>query len=233
MTDRSKSPVSEIEKLLECKLPSHLVTLLLGPTNTYKEIYTYQFLRSALKSGKYVYYIASKWAPKFILRNLEALKFDVSKWKDRLYFIDLYHSARLKFQASSSHILIPRNDTSCLGGLIRDIIDERDGHAVFTGDPISEYLEILEVRLMFRFLRIMLDVLRENNCSTLFTLESGFFDTETVEAICYLFDIIFETTFIEKSGEFKIRVRYHPYVPSIRKWISYIPTPQGITFPPP
>ena len=187
-SDRVKTGISKLDKLLEGGFPKNSTILLIGPPGSCKTIFVNQFINKGLELGESALYITTDHSPQEVKEMAVEFSQNFRANENRkLVFLDAY-SWRIN-KKGGKFFVDSLSDLNQINMTISDAL-------VFLGssekrialDSISSMILYSDPDTVTRFLQTISAKSKASNSTLIMTIEEGVHDKKTINMLNYVAD---------------------------------------------
>lgn len=194
MAEKQLTGIEKLDDLLGGGLRTSSNVLLSGPPFSGKETLAWNFLSVALREGTPVIIVTTDKSINDIKHELSRIVpgIEEAEASGMIKFVDVY-SRSIQTQTQSKYAITIDNiiNISSLFKAVDSTASQMLGvkpfyRLLFTS--LTTYVNELDEKLMLKFVQQFAQKRKSENCTSLYLLESGLFDSKVIEAIAYLMD---------------------------------------------
>ncbi len=199
---RKSTGVPGLDKLLQGGVPENSAVLVIGFPGTGKTTLVRQVAYHTLTKGENVVFVTTTESPESIKAQMKARGFDISRYSERLTFIDAYSWRIGAKQGENVLSSVTRLDELLI--LIQEAFKKGE-RGVLVIDSLSDLLLHNEERSVYKFVQLVTAKAAENNYTSFFVLEEGIHSPQVITTLEYLTNGTIEMKLEEEKRMLRIK----------------------------
>ena len=198
---------SGLNQLIEGGLPEGTSTLLYGPPGSWKHIFCLQFIAEGLQAGDNGIMVISNESVEEAKQSLSEVGLEFDKLpegqKSCLRYVDCYswRTSDVPYPEVSGNVVKSSMDINHIPMAISTAAESlRTDHIRLSVDLLSPLLMSSPPQSVYRLASLIVAKLKESKSTSLFILEEGMHDQQTVSSLQQLLDSVILFRNIERNG---------------------------------